>query len=135
MDTGQLLRVGPHTLRRLPEAMARRNAFCHCVYMHGVRPLGTSDGSWSKSTTEAFRKIVQEQPHVYLALLSAQVEVGDDGVKKVAVSLQYDENRTTHAFEDDVIVQTDVAVRLKEMGLLLIDQGARGDEDGMVSNC
>ena len=70
VDTGQLRRLDDLSrLRRLPAGMAGRNAFCHCVRLHGVKPAASPDGvTWPASAMEAFRETVKELPHVFLAI-------------------------------------------------------------------
>ncbi len=68
VDTGEVREVGLDSVRRLPDEMAHRNAFCHCVKLRGVRALGTSDGSWPMSTIEALKDTVRSLPFVYLAI-------------------------------------------------------------------
>ncbi len=68
VDRGEVRTVPAEGVWCLPDGLARRRAFCHCVKLHNVRPLGTADGNWSASAREALQDVLRKLPHVFLSI-------------------------------------------------------------------
>ncbi len=68
VDVGKKVQAPLSSLRPMAEEVAQTNAFCHCVSLSGVRPVGTSDGKWSMVAKERFADLIKELRNVYITL-------------------------------------------------------------------
>ena len=70
IDTGAKAEIETESLIDVPWTLLSKSAFCHCVYLADVKPLGKADGSWSATAIES----IKEHLHRRSVLIKIEVK-------------------------------------------------------------